>query len=331
MKGAEFNQDTMTLRGKEIEVTVGFLLQVELKFYPENPRIYSIISADDRQATQDQIEEALKAMDHVRQLAQSIKANGGLTDPLLVRKGDLVVLEGNSRLAAYRMLFVQDPLRWGKVKCKLLPHNIAEKDVFALLGEYHIIGKKDWAPYEQAGYLYRRHKRHGVSPTTMGRELGLSGKKVEQLIAVYAFMVDHEENDVKRWSYYEEYLKCRAIGRAREAYPRIDQVVVKKIKNREIPRAVDIRDKLKAIVKSNRALRDFIHEKKDFEQAYESAQTRGVGNVCYGKLLRFRTWLADAERVEDMDEMEEQIQAKCKFELRKIEKRCNGLLKGLDQ
>ncbi len=325
MAKREFGQDSITLRGKEIEVKIGSVPQAELVFYPENPRVYSVVSADDREPSQDEIEQALKRMDHVKQLVQSIKANGGLTDPLLVRDGDLVVLEGNSRLAAYRILVTRNPLRWGKVKCKLLPHDIAEEDVFALLGEYHIIGKKDWAPYEQAGYVYRRHKRHAVSATTMAKEMGLSVKRVGQLIRVYEFMVEHDSNDVQRWSYYEEYLKHNAIRRAREEHPRLDELVVEKIKSREIPRAVDVRDKLTAIAKSAKACRDFVLRKKDFERAFESAQARGVGNSCYSKIKSFRTWLAEEDRHEDVDEMSPEVQKKCSFELVKVQKRCAQL------
>ncbi len=111
-----FSRDTITLRSKEMEVKTGFIPQADLTFYPENPRVYSIVSADDREPSQDEIETALTGREHVKKLVHSIKANGGLTDPLLVREGDLVVLEGNSRLAAYRLLFARDPLKWGKVK-----------------------------------------------------------------------------------------------------------------------------------------------------------------------------------------------------------------------
>ena len=79
---------------------------------------------------QDEIHRLLNRMDHVKQLIQSIRANGGLTDPMLVRDGDLVVLEGNSRLAAYRELARLDAVRWGKAKIRLLPADISEKLVF---------------------------------------------------------------------------------------------------------------------------------------------------------------------------------------------------------
>ena len=90
-----------------------------------------------------------------------------------------VVLEGNSRLAAYRELAKNDAIKWGKAKVRLLPDDISEELVFALLGEYHIIGRKDWAPYEQAGYLYRRNVTHGVSAQSMARRDGNIGEDGE--------------------------------------------------------------------------------------------------------------------------------------------------------
>ncbi len=94
--------------------------------------------------------------EHVKELKESIKSNGGLIDPIIVRDGDFVVLEGNSRLAAYRILYKTDPIKWAKIKVTLLPKDIPESAVFTLLGQYHIVGKDPWDPYEQAGYLYRR-------------------------------------------------------------------------------------------------------------------------------------------------------------------------------
>ena len=92
--------DSITLNGKEILYKDRILLNSELRYFPENPRIYSIVCDGNGYPSQEEIEERLSSMDHVNQLIQSIKANGGLIDPLLVRDGDYLVLEGNSRLAA---------------------------------------------------------------------------------------------------------------------------------------------------------------------------------------------------------------------------------------
>ena len=197
----------------------------------------------------------------MKQLLHSILANGGLTDPLIVRDGDHVVLEGNSRLAAYRLLARNDAIKWGMVKVKVLPADISERLIFTLLGEYHIIGRKDWAPYEQAGYLYRRQTKHNVKPATMAKEMGLSTRLVNHLISVYSFMVEHGENDVNRWSYYDEYLKPTATKKARVAHRQLDEIVVTKIKSGEVPRAVDVRDKLTRIVKAGgKTLKTFMAE-----------------------------------------------------------------------
>ena len=177
--------DTLTLGGEEIPVRNGYLPINDLSFYPDNPRIYSLIQRPGVVPSQDEILNRLSRMDHVKQLIQSIMANGGLTDPMLVRDGDFVVLEGNSRLAAYRVLARNARVKWGKAKVRLLPSGISEKLVFALLGEYHIIGRKDWAPYEQAGYLYRRNVTHDVSAQSMASEMGLPVRTVNHLINTY--------------------------------------------------------------------------------------------------------------------------------------------------
>src|SRR5262249_34871434 len=158
----------------------------KLHFYPENPRIYSLLRHDDNhEITQEAIEAQLLEMEHVRALKEDIKRNGGLIEPVIVRDGTFEVLEGNSRLAAYRALAKGDPITWAKMKCMLLPSDISESLVFALLGQYHIKGRKDWAPYEQAGFLYRRHKKQNVDVQTLARELGQSLKTVKHLIETY--------------------------------------------------------------------------------------------------------------------------------------------------
>ena len=96
MAAAKWVDDTLTLCGKEISVRNGALPQAELLFYPENPRLYSIIHSGDDEPSQSVIEKRLAAMEHVKQLVQSIRANGGLTDPLIVRDG--VTSDGGLRL-----------------------------------------------------------------------------------------------------------------------------------------------------------------------------------------------------------------------------------------
>jgi len=42
------------------------------------------------------------------------------------------------------------------------------------------------------------------------------------------------EDQVDRWSYYDEYLGKNAIKRARQQYPELDEIIIKKIRSGEL-------------------------------------------------------------------------------------------------
>ena len=327
---AAMTEETLTLRNKDIPVKVGMMAQAELKFYLENPRVYSIVQANSEEPTQEEIQDTLSKLDHVRHLEISIQENGGLIDPVIVLGGKNIVLEGNCRLAAYRGLAGKDPLRWGQIKVKLLPPDTDESSIFALLGEYHIIGKKDWAPYEQAGYLYRRHKNHKIAVETLSKEIGLSEPAISKLIDVYQFMIDRGEKDINRWSYYDEYIKSRHIGKVRKEHPELDNLVVEKIRSGEIPKAVDVRDGLKRICEAGgKTLNRFISGKLDFKESVQSAEDRGAGDQVYERLKRFRAWIGESTTEEDFLELEGEARNRAAFELGKIKTRTEQVLKKL--
>jgi hypothetical protein len=320
-------RDVMTLRQKEIPILTCMLPQAELLFYSENPRIYSSawLSEDD-EPTQERIFQILSKSEHVREtLVPSIRNNGGLIEPILVRKG--VVLEGNSRLAAYRLLAQKEPTRWTLIRAKVLPDTVADSEVFSLLGEYHMIGKKDWAPYEQAGYVYRRSKHHNIEDQELAREVGLTKKKVQHLIAVYSFMVRVEDRSSERWSYYDELLKGRRFDEARKLYPNFNDVIASKIVSGEIERAVDLRDDLPQITKvGGNTLKKFMNASFSFSEASLDARLRGAGNYHAKKLREFRTWLADNTIEPEIQAMSSDDLKNIEFELNKIQARSRQLV-----
>ena len=269
--------------------------------------------------SQDEIEKFLTEMEHVKQLVQTIKANGGLIDPLIVQEGNNIVFEGNSRLAAYRLLARSDPIKWGKVKCMLLPAAIGHGEIFRLLGEYHITGRKDWAPYEQAGYLWRRHTKDNVEAEVMASEMGLSVKLIKHLISVYDFMVKHRENRPARWSYYDEYLKSRFIQKARKDHKGFDQQIVKRVRNKDIARADDVRTKVAKIAKvGGKTLAKYADGSTTTDQAFDRADARGANNALYNRFRKFRVQISDPENVSALLKMETAHLKKCEYELKKI-------------
>ena len=231
-------------------------------------------------------------------------------------------------MTAYRVLSSKDPITWGKIKCKVLPDDMSDDLVFALLGEYHIIGKKDWAPYEQAGYLYRRFKIHNISKDQIAKELPLTKKMITHLINVYSFMLENNETDISRWSYYNEYLRSNIFKSARETYNQLDSVVISKIKSGEIPRADELRDKLKVILSSKpKLINKFISGEKNFEESYMAATEHGNSDTYYRRLHAFRSWIVDSDTEEGLIGLRPELKEKCEFELKKISVKLSNLLK----
>jgi len=322
--------NSILIRGTEIPAVTLQLEQQKLRFYADNPRVYSVLRGDGKVPSQEEIQKRLLEMEHVKELIQDIRLNKGLIEPLIVRDGTFEVLEGNSRLAAYRFLAKSDPVKWGHVKCMVLPTKIDEALIFALLGQYHIKGKKDWAPYEQAGFLYRRYKKHNADLKALAIEIGMSEKRVKHLVDTFQFMIDNDEEDINRWSYYDEYLKSNKIKRAREKNPKLDSIVIEKIRNAEIARAVDLRDCLPAICATPKVLMKFVAENYDFSEAYDAAVQSGSDSAHLKTVKKFREWVTRPKVEQHLLDYKGKIRNSVLFELKKIELRVRHLLKKIE-
>src|SRR5450830_628533 len=92
----------------------------ELQYWKENPRVNAIIKQKYKgnNISEEEIEKELWEKESVKELYKEIERHGGLIDEILV-KGN-IVLEGNSRLCAYRHLHLNaekkknanDLLKW---------------------------------------------------------------------------------------------------------------------------------------------------------------------------------------------------------------------------
>lgn len=184
----QIQNETIEYRERELKVD-------ELKFWPENPRVYSALRQKlfGEEPTQKDIEEVMTSLENVKRLRSSIKAFGGLTHPLFVRNG--VVIEGNSRLAAYRLLCRIDKIKWAKVRCNVLPDDMSDDLVFALIGSIHIDGVTEWTPFEQAGYLFRHLQKSKKPIEAIAKDCGLTSSKAKLYVKVYETMLANEDTD----------------------------------------------------------------------------------------------------------------------------------------
>lgn len=325
----------ITIGKKEYEVTETQLNQCELLFYEDNPRVYSILRANGGTPTQKEIEEKMTSMDHVKQLRLSIEQNGGLIDPLIVvkRGSDLVVLEGNSRLAAYRLLAEKDPVKWQKVRAQILPEEISENDIFTLLGQYHLVGRKDWSVFEQAAYLYRQKKASNLENDILAKNVGLTEGKVKSYLEVYEFMLEHNDLKPDRWSYYEEYLKSRGIKKYRETNSKIDEVFVQQVKTGTIKQAMDVRTVFSEIAKTpgktaNKVMEDIIAGKTNIYDGFDRLKATGKTTDNYKHIDKFYKLISEDD-VQKAIKLEATTNRDIAFKLKQIRKAVDKLIKDL--
>lgn len=287
-------QFPITIRSQDFVLPVYKVPLKDLRYYQDNPRVYSALHNGEDAPGQEEIEAHLQADDHVRELKVQIEENGGLAEVLFVRAATMEVVEGNSRLAAYRLLEKKNAITWSQVRCALLPPEINDSLVMSLLSLLHLTGKKSWIPYEQAAIFHRRFNQEKIPISELAKETQLKDSHIQHRIAVIQSMIDAGDNQLSRWSYYDELLKSRIIQKACKTYPGLKDEIIDRIKRKKIERAQDIRDKLKVVCGGEKTIKQFLNG-TSLNHAFENAQSSSGDNKVFAKVNQFRVWLADTE------------------------------------
>lgn len=312
--------ETIEYREREMKVD-------DLKFWPDNPRVYSALRLKlmGEEPTQKDIEEVMTSLDNVKRLRSSIKAVGGLTHPLFVRNG--VVIEGNSRLAAYRLLCRVDKIRWAKVRCNVLPEDMSDDLVFALIGSIHIDGVTEWTPFEQAGYLFRHLQKSKKPIEAIAKDCGLTPSKSKQYVKVYETMLANDDTDQSKFSYYLEMLKNGDITSKSAKNPELNLIdtLCQKIKNGTITKANELRDIAKLAKAdssdANMALKAYLNDEESLSSAVAKVSEEDKKRHARDVASKFREFLTNANYVVQLMAEDEEF----KFEMDRIISRLNRL------
>lgn len=165
-----------------------------LRFDPKNPRLPEFELTED--STESEIIQVLwDAMD-VRELVLSIAASGFFShEPLIVDRenGTNVVIEGNRRLAAVRILLTPEEFEFTtadipeitaqeKQELSELPVVIGTRgDSWRYLGFKHVNGPAKWSSYAKAQYIADVHRRFGVRLEDIAKQIGDTHRTVQRL------------------------------------------------------------------------------------------------------------------------------------------------------
>lgn len=181
----------------------------ELHFDHQNPRLPEYgLKASSTEA--DIISILWDAMD-ARELVLSISASGFFNhEPLIVtRENDkLIVIEGNRRLAAVRLLLdpeilpnitseipVVEPTL--KEALRELPCIIQTREsAWKYLGFKHVNGPAKWSSYAKAKYIADVHRNFGVNLTDVARQIGDTHKTAQRLYRGLMVIEQAEKNGI---------------------------------------------------------------------------------------------------------------------------------------
>ena len=326
----EGTQRIISIAGKDITVIDKELCQRDLVFYKENPRVFTALqSLEEPNPSQEIIQKIMiEKVPSVKILKANIKAHGGLMVPIIV-KGNTVI-EGNSRLAAYRLLAKEDAEKWKNIRCSVLPEDFSQEMIDFLLCNTHIIGQTPWSPFEKAGQLYRTKERSRKRLDVIAGELGMKVGDVKKLLKVYQAMLDANDIRPSRWSFYEELLNNSAITKADKDNPELNIIdkVIEKIKNDELDDAhQDIRDIAK-VVKSQHddsivILGDYLDGKLHLSEAVDLA-----GDLNKGESIKKATSTFDKFLNEDFNFVKQLLKNDSDLTMRfkQIQNNLEGLL-----
>ena len=164
----------------------------ELVFDIENPRL-SEFELGNSPSDADVIELLWRTMD-VREVMLSVAASGYFqNEPLIVAQegGKNVVIEGNRRLAAVRVLLnpelveATDVPAIGEDAKKALSQlpmiSSTRKEAWQYIGFKHVNGPAKWSSYAKSQYITKVHREFGVSLEDIAKQIGDTHKTVQRL------------------------------------------------------------------------------------------------------------------------------------------------------
>ncbi len=192
---------------------VQMTLVKDLRLDPKNPRLVQIIG-EGESVTQAQLAETLWREMAVDEIAYSIAENGYFPhEPLFAipEDGELVVIEGNRRLAAV-MILLDDGLR-ARLKATDLPKLSAARraslqrlpvivasreDLWQYIGFKHVNGPQTWESFAKASYVAWVHNELGIPLDQIASQIGDRHTTVQRMYRSMMVLEQAEKSGVFR-------------------------------------------------------------------------------------------------------------------------------------
>ena len=293
--------DTTPINGRRVPYRDDVIDIDQLQFWDANPRVYAAVrvvpewNEADSIRRQQIIAECMEKEESTRSVLEGLRLHQGQQEHLIVDLRGNIVIEGNSRLAALRILAREDPAHWGAAFCRCY-NDLTEEERCALLSEMHVIGKTEWNPYVKAATYWRQRHDLKWELQKIADVNRTSVAKVKTELATVELMANANELNERKYSWYNVLTSTRDIKRVFENNVEFRSRVLAIVRDAS-PEATDpverasnaFRDGLKALVKKERPLRKFCSGRKTLQEAVEAAQI----STLSAKLRKARSVLGE--------------------------------------
>ena len=323
--------------GKEIPVSADYIRIENLKFLKDNPRVYACTHGEPEfdslpeEKQQDVIFKKLKEEPSVTKLIPDVKQHGGLMEHILVRTDNWQVIEGNSRLAVYRMLHEkQEEGEWEFIPCDLVS-SLTDEQQAALLSQIHIKGKTQWTPYEQANFAFVHYCDRGLNFKKIAEIFGETEQTIQARIKIIQNMKENEDGNQSHFSYYDVLVRSRKLKRALESKEDLKNFLYKNIREFGVDEkensftSRELRDKLPVFLDKKKILRKYIDGEITLDEAYQRAKTSNLED----KVKRATAYLGDISATE-VKQLEQGSLNSFKYAVRKLGKAFDRIKKIID-
>lgn len=318
-----FTDSTMIIDKKDFPTKIGELAQADLNFYIENPRVYTAIYDAGDNPDQKTIQDHMCELPHVQKLKRDIVYHEGLLEAIIVRDKYFDVLEGNSRLAAYRLL--KGKRKYQKIRCIVLPSDIHDNYIFAYLGLVHINGKTPWAAHEKARYLQRETGKRG-SLSTLSKQIGLTPTEGKKMVDSIELMQKYRDTKHDNFSWYMAYRSNSAAQNATKEFPKLESIVISEIKRGAFKKATEFRDALTPVCKDRTALQKVLNRKLDLDDALDFVHEKGSYTEAGKKIKVAKQAISKIDR-DHLKELKTPQLNKVQQDLKAIKRETDSLLK----
>ncbi len=291
------DETTIAIMGQHVPARHEQIPIDQLNFLPDNPRVYAAIRempdfADlTTKEKQVRIYERLLQESSVRNLIPEIRRDGGLQEPIIVRHDTWQVIEGNSRLAAYRKLKDDtDEDRWDSIRC-LVVSTLTDDQQTRLLGQAHLHGRTDWSPYAKALFCFRWIEEDHKDISTLAKLSGFPAAEIKKNVRIVQLMTENNDGKLSHFSYYNVLVRNRAISSAIAESPDLQKTLFTQIKAENFT-AQEMREHLPKVIAKPKVLRKYEKGDVTLDDAFDRAKISGTEH----RLKKVRDGLDDIER-----------------------------------